>query len=314
MGSGHSHSHAGPVGTGAADRRWLLLAAAVVTAFLIAEATVGFVIGSLALLSDAGHMLTDAGALIVAVIASKIVERPVRGAYTYGFARVDALSGQANGITLILLAIWFVVEAIRRLLHPADVPGLGVVITAAIGILVNLLATWCAGRASRDGLNVRGAIAHLVNDMWAFAATFLAGVIILATGWHRADSVASLVVAALMVWSGWGLIRASGRVFLEAAPADIDPMEVGAVLAAVDGVREVHDLHVWDLGAGQPALSAHILVDPGRDCHGVAGTVRAQLSERFGITHATLQSEHADRATTDTADCADVHGPVHAAP
>ena len=179
--------------------------------------------------------------------------------------------------------------------------------------MVNVAATWCASRASRDGLNVRGAIAHLVNDIWAFAATLIAGVIIMLTGWTRADPIASLLVAALMVWSGWGLIRDSGRVFLEAAPAGVDPMDVGATLAAVAGVREVHDLHVWDLGAGQAALSAHVIVDPGCSCHEVADQVRVLLAERFAITHATLQSEHADRPGPAGVqpECNDVHGPVH---
>ncbi|MCW2525913.1 MAG: cation diffusion facilitator family transporter [Pseudonocardiales bacterium] len=311
--TGHAHSHAPPVPKGRADRRWLLMAAAIVAVFLVAEAIVGFAIGSLALLSDAGHMLSDAGALLVAVLASKIAERPARDAYTYGFARVDALSGQANGITLLLLAVWFVVEAVRRLIDPSDVPGLAIVITAAIGIVVNILATMCANKAASKGLNVRGAVAHLVNDIWAFAATLVAGVIIIATGWTRADAIASLLVAALMAWSGWGLIKASGRVFLEAAPAGVHPMAVGAALAAIPGVREIHDLHIWDLGAGQAALSAHVIVDPGRSCHAVADEVRELLEHRFEITHATLQSEHADRMRDDGGDpeCVDTHGPIH---
>lgn len=160
---------------------------------------------------------------------------------------------------------------------------------------------------------MRGVIAHLVTDIWAFAATLAAGVLIIETGWTRADPIASLVVAASMVWSGWGLIRASGRVFLEAAPAGVDPMEVGASLAAIDGVAEVHDLHVWDVGAGQASMSARVLVESGLSCHGVADSVRALPAERFAITHATLQREHIDRELhgAPLPECTDTHGPIH---
>jgi cobalt-zinc-cadmium efflux system protein len=304
------HQHA-PVIDANTDQKWLLRAAAIVVTFMVGEAIVGFAIGSLALLSDAGHMLSDAGALMVAVVAARIARRPARGAYTYGFARVDALSGQASGITLLLLALWFVVEAVRRLIHPSPVAGLAVLITAAIGVVVNLGATWCTSRATADGLNIRGVMAHLITDVWAFAATLLAGIVILSTGWNRADAVASLVVAALMVHSGWGLIRSSGRVFLEAAPAGIDPAAVGARLAEVDGVAELHDLHVWDLGASNAAMSAHVLVRPELDCHAVAATVRDVLAAEFAITHATLQSEHIDRLGDEA--CVDAHGPAHLA-
>src|SRR4051794_34874873 len=157
-------------------------------------------------------MLTDAAALLVAVIASRLAERPARGAYTYGFARVDALSGQANGITLLLLAVWFLVEGIRRLFDPSDVRGGVVAVVAMVGVVVNLPAPWLAGRADRESLNVRGVLAHLVTDVWAFVATLVAGLVIMGTGWQRADAVASLAVATLMAWTGIRLVRDAGRV------------------------------------------------------------------------------------------------------
>src|SRR4051812_38612742 len=187
------------------------------------EVVAGLLAHSLSLLADAGHMLTDAAALLVAIIASRLAERPARGAYTYGFARVDALSGQANGITLLLLAVWFTIEGIRRLVHPAQVHGGVVAVVAVIGVVVNLAATWRAAHADRSSLNVRGVLAHLLTDIWAFVATLVAGVIVFATGWERADPIASFVVAALMAWTGASLVRAAGRVFLEAAPQGIDP-------------------------------------------------------------------------------------------
>ncbi|MDT4942703.1 MAG: cobalt-zinc-cadmium efflux system protein, partial [Pseudonocardiales bacterium] len=248
----HAHAHPAP-GTsahpapGAGDRRWLLAALGVVVVFMAAEVTAGLLAHSLALVADAGHMLTDAAALLLAVIASRLAERPARGAYTYGFARVDALSGQANGITLLLLAAWFTVEGVRRLVDPPSVHGGVVAVVAALGVLVNLVATGLASRANRASLNVKGVLAHLVTDVWAFVATLVAGLVVLGTGWSRADAVASLLVAALMAWTGVILVRAAGRVFLEAAPKGVDPLALGAELAAMAGVAQVHDLHVWVL-------------------------------------------------------------------
>jgi cobalt-zinc-cadmium efflux system protein len=300
------------VAGGVRDRRWLLAAFGVIAAFMVGEFVAGLLSGSLALLADAGHMLTDAAALLLAVIASRVAERPARGAFTYGFARVDALSGQANGITLLLLAIWFVVEGIRRLIAPPEVQGAVVSIVAVIGIAINALATWLAGRADRRGLNVRGVLAHLVTDAWAFGATLTAGLVVTFTGWLRADAVASLVVAGLMAWTGYGLVRDANRVFLEAAPDEVDPHDLGRELAGFAGVTQIHDLHVWVIGAGEAALSAHVLVDPARDCHSVAETLRAHLAEGHDIRHVTLQVDHADSVAAHMAqDCAEAHGEVH---
>lgn len=305
--SSHNHAH-----SPGADRRWLGAALAVIVAFMVGEVIAGLLSHSLALLTDAAHMLTDAAALAVAIIASRIVQRPARGAFTYGFARVDALSGQASGITLILLAVWFAIEGVRRLFAPVGVHGGAVAVVALIGVAVNLVATMLAGRADRDSLNVRGVVAHLVTDLWAFAATVVAGVVVLTTGWTRADSIASLVVATVMAWTGWRLVHAAGRVFLEAAPSGVDPVELGQQLAQTDGVAEVHDLHVWEIGPGTVALSAHVLVRPPRDCHEVAAALRTTLREWYGIGHVTLQTDHADAADQHAAaECADAHGAVH---
>jgi cobalt-zinc-cadmium efflux system protein len=281
----HGHSHHRHGGADA-DRRWLSAALALIVGFLVCEVVVGLAVGSLALLTDAGHMLTDALALGVAVIAAGLARRPARGAYTYGFTRVDAISAQANGITLLLLAAWFTVAAVRRLFDPPDVPGGAVLAVALVGVAVNLLAVLLAARADQSSLNVRGALAHLMTDLWAFVATAAAGAVMLLTGWTRADAVASLVVAVLMVRSGIGLVRSAGRVFLEAAPDGSDPARIGRSMAAVTGVREVHDLHVWDLGAGEPALSAHLVIETSHDCHEVAHGVRQVLAGRYSATTA----------------------------
>jgi cobalt-zinc-cadmium efflux system protein len=292
----------------------LLGALALIVAFMAAEIVAGLLAHSLVLISDAGHMLTDAVALGIVVIAARIARRPAQGAYTYGYVRVDALSGQANGITLILLAVWFTVESIRRLLHPGDVAGGVVTVVALVGLVVNLAATMLVTRADRTSLNVRGAVAHLVTDVWAFAATFVAGLVILLSGWSRADAIASLCVAALMAWTGGSLVRAAGRVFLEAAPPGLDPHLLGTALAAIEGVREVHDLHIWQIGPGEPAVSAHVLVQPPFDCHEVSGRLRELLARGYGISHVTLQADHADAPTHLADDCADAHGEVHISP
>jgi cobalt-zinc-cadmium efflux system protein len=307
--AGHSHGHAAV--TAQADRRWLFASLAVILAFMCGEVVVGLAAGSLALLTDAGHMLTDAAALGVAIVASKVAQRPARGAYTYGFTRIDALSAQANGITLLLLACWFTVAAIRRLVNPPDVNGTAVLVVALIGVAVNGLAVLLASRANPNSLNIRGAVAHLINDLWAFLATAIAGLVVVVTGWASADAVASLIVAALMAYAGIGLVRAAGRVFLEAAPTGSDPALIGQAMAEVDGVAEVHDLHVWDLGAGEAALSAHVVVAESFDCHHVALDVRLVLADTYRIGHATLQADHrhADQTLVDDGCASAGHGP-----
>jgi len=189
-----------------------------------------------------------------------------------------------------------------------------VAVVALIGVAVNLAATWFASRADRASLNVKGVLAHLVTDIWAFIATFVAGVVVLGTGWTRADPIASLLVAALMAWTGVYLVRAAGRVFLEAAPKGLDPQALGDELAAVDGVAEVHDLHVWVLGSNAAAMSAHVLVQPDFDCHTVAADLRTKIADRHGIEHVTLQVDHEEQQLHDADSCADPHGVVHMSP
>lgn len=304
---GHEHTH----GSGSSDRRLLAAAFALIVAFMLGELVAGFVAHSLALLTDAAHMLTDAAALLVAIVSAAVVRRPARGAYTYGFARVDALSGQANGITLVLLAVLFEVEAVRHLIDPPEVRGGVVTVVAVLGAIINVLAVLLAGRADQGSLSVRGAVAHLVNDAWAFAATLAAGVVVLTTGWQRADPVASALVGLLMLWTGVGLVRAAGRIFLEAAPSGVDPHALGAELAGVPGVAQLHDLHVWQLGPGETAMSAHVLVDAPFDCHDVSSRLREVLARRHGIGHVTLQADHADARTHVLDECEDAHGEVH---
>ncbi|MGZ4335422.1 MAG: cation diffusion facilitator family transporter [Gaiellaceae bacterium] len=285
----HAHDHAH---RREGDRRLLIGALALIAALMVAEIVAGILAGSLALLADAGHLVSDALALGFAVVAVTLAARPAYGRWTYGLGRLEILSAQANGLLLALVGIWIVYGAIRRLVAPVDVHG-GVVLAVALaGIAVNLAATGLLSHASRESLNVRGAFLHVATDLIAFVGTAVAGLVILLTGWDRVDPIAGLLVAALMFWAAYGLIRDSTRVFLEASPGNIDPDDVARAIVAVPDVREVHDLHVWTLTSGFPVLSAHVLVSPGADCHGLRRDVEAMLAERFGLDHSTLQVEH----------------------
>jgi cobalt-zinc-cadmium efflux system protein len=310
MGAGHGHGHGHGV-SAAADRKLLSGALALILAFMAAEVAVGLAAGSLALITDAAHMLTDAAAIALALIAIRLSARPPAGGFTYGLKRVEILSAQANGITLLLLAVFFVYESISRMFHPPEVEGALVLITGVVGIVVNLIATWLISKANRSSLNVEGAFQHILNDLFAFIATAVAGLVVLLTGFARADSIAALIGAALMLKAGVGLVRDSGRIFLEAAPAGLDPATVGAELCAVPGVVEVHDLHVWVITSGEPAVSAHILVSEGLDCHDIRGQIEKLLAERHHLTHATLQVDHASADAVQAAHCSDAHGEVH---
>ncbi|WP_285774258.1 cation diffusion facilitator family transporter [Microtetraspora sp. NBRC 13810] len=309
--------------SGETDRRLLTGALFLIVGFMAVEVVIGFVADSLALISDAGHMLTDAVAIVFALVAMRIAARPPRGGFTYGLKRAEIMSAQINGITLLLLSAFFVVEGVRRLIEPPQVEGAFVVATGLAGIVVNVAATWLLGKADRSSLNVEGAFQHVLNDLYAFIATTAAGVVILLTGWGRADAVAALVIAALMLHSGWRLVRDSGRVFMEAAPVGMNPAEIGRRVAALDSVVEVHDLHVWEVTSGYAALSAHILVVPGADCHAVRQAAERMVHEAYGVEHTTLQVDHAPPdllhigevvSRAGDGHCADPHGPAHRRP
>jgi cobalt-zinc-cadmium efflux system protein len=287
----HAHDHAHGISHGA-DRRLLLVALGLIVAFLVGEVVVGLVVGSLALLADAGHMLTDAGALGLALVAMRLAARPATGAYTYGLKRVEILSAQVNGLTLAVLVVVFAIVGVRRLLEPPDVSGTAVATVAAVGIVVNLAAAALIARADRRSLNIAGAYWHIVTDLFAFIATVVAGLVIRWTGWARADALAALLVAALMAVAAYRLLRDSFRVFLEAAPRGLDAGVVEASIRGVDEVTDVHELHVWEVTSGFPALSAHVLVEPSADCHERRLAIEALLGSEFAIRHTTLQVDH----------------------
>ncbi len=294
-GSGHDHGIAVN-----ADRRYLLTALALLAGFMALEVVVAFVSGSLALLSDAGHMLSDVGAIAGSLWAMSLAARPAAGAWTFGWKRAEILSAAGNGITLLVVAGIVAVEAVRRLIHPPAVAGLPVLVVALVGVAVNIAAAAVLARANRSSLNVAGSYQHILTDLYGFIGTVVAGIVILATGFTRADSIASLIVVGLMVHAAMGLLRDSGRVLLEGAPEGTDLGSVRDHLLGTDHVQDVHDLHVWTVTSNLPTLSAHVVVRDDCFTDGHAPRVLDQLQDcllgHFDVEHSTFQLEPAGHA------------------
>jgi cobalt-zinc-cadmium efflux system protein len=296
-GHGHAHHHHGGAGhshsvSADADKRYLTVALLLIVGFMAFEVIVGILAHSLALLSDAGHMLTDAAALGLSLFVIRLLQRPTGGQLTYGMRRAEVLSGQANGAVLLVLAILVTYEAISRLITPPEVAGRLVTAVAASGVVVNVAAAWVLAKANRESLNVEGSFQHILTDLYAFIGTLIAGVVIVLTGFNRADAIASLVVAGLMFRSGYLLQHKAIRVLLESAPESMVTEDVGWAMAHAKDVSQVHDLHVWELAPGAPILTAHVLVAPHADCHAIRRSLEQMLRQRFQITHTTLQVDH----------------------
>ena len=288
---GHDHGHDHTISADA-DRGKLRLALGLILGFMVVEVAAGLIAGSLALLSDAAHMLTDAAAIGLALWALSLATRPPSGRFTFGLGRAEVLSAQANGAALLVLAGVIGLEALRRLLDPPDVEGGVVIVVGLLGAGVNIGAAWALARAQRQSLNVAGARAHVITDLYASLGAALAGALVLLFGWRWADPVAALLVALLMLVTAWKLLRDSARVLLEGTPAGMDADAIGRALAGHPGVSEVHDLHVWEVTTDFPALAAHVMVAPGDDCHRIRRELQNDLAERFGIRHTTLQVDH----------------------
>ena len=288
----HDHAHDHRISP-AADGRWLAIALAIVLAFMGVEIVAGILADSLALLSDAAHMLTDAGAIGLALVAARLAARPPGGRFTFGLGRAEILSAQLNGALLLVLAGVIAWEAGKRIYEPPDVEGAFVLVVGLAGAAANVASAAALSRAERRSLNVEGARQHILADLYASIAAALSGGLILLTGVRELDGIAALVVAGLMVASGWRLLREASAVLLEGAPAGVDPDRIGRTLAAQQGVIEVHDLHVWEVTSGFPAVAAHVIVAAGEDCHQRRRDLQRVLDEEFGVEHTTLQVDHA---------------------
>lgn len=291
--AGHGHSHVSV--SSVAEPRWLWMALWLNVGVALLEVVAGIISGSTALLSDAAHVVTDALAIGIALGAIVLARRPAKGSYTYGLARVEILGAQANGATLLVLAGMLAVGAVIRLLDPPAVDGTLVAVTGAFGLLANVLAAWALAKANRESLAVEGAYQHALMDAVSSVAAIIAGVLIVLGTSSVVDPIFALVVTALMVRSGWAILLSSSRVLLEAAPAGLKPGEVGETLAEYPGVVEVHDLHVWELTQGFPAVTAHVVVEAGNDCHETRFRLQQLLAREFGVEHCTLQVDHDHR-------------------
>lgn len=287
----HRHTHTHEIPADASSTR-LRVALTLICSLMVGEAVAGALAHSLALISDAGHMLADAAAIGFSLLAIRMTRSPARPRFTFGLGRAEILSALLNGMTLLVLAVLIVVEAIGRLLSTPNVQAGVVLAVAAAGALVNLLATWTLAGADRSSLNVEGSFQHILTDLFAFLGTILAAIVILLSGFMKADAIASLAVAALMLRSSYGLLGEAVRILLEGAPIDLDTQEIGRALASHPGVVEAHDLHLWEITSGFQALTAHILVTQATDSHAVREELHELLRERFHIEHTTLQVEH----------------------
>jgi cobalt-zinc-cadmium efflux system protein len=291
----HAHAHGSHSHTRRSlQRRALWIALVANAAFMVVEVAGGISFRSLALLADAAHMLSDVAALGIALIAQHLVDRRATERHTYGLQRAEVLGAQANGLALVAVAGWIIYEAIQRIGEPSDVVGVGVVVVATFGLAVNVGSAVLLARAAGQSLNMRGAFVHMVMDAAGSVAAIVAGVAVI--GWNAdwVDPLASILIALLVLWSAWGLLRDTAHVLLEGTPRGMDPATVEAVLSADDQVEAVHHLHLWNLASDVPALSAHVVLRGEVSLHEAQASgdrLKAELEHRFGISHATLELE-----------------------
>ena len=288
----HGHDHR--VGSGRS--RALALALAITASFTVVEVVGGVLTGSLAVLADAVHMLSDNVSIALALVAVWLASKPATPERTFGYKRAEVLAALANGVTLVALAIWIFVESFRRLENPAEILGGWMLAIALVGIVVNVAAGAILYRARDNSLNVEAAFRHVFADLLGSFGVAAAAVVILATGWLQADALVSIFIGVLVLASSWSILRDATTILLEGAPKGIETREVGQRLAGAPGVVEVHDLHVWTITSGFPALSAHVLVGRGEDCHQRRRELELLLSDEFGLTHTTLQVDHVGEA------------------
>ena len=286
----------------ARSQKALGIALAMTLLFALIEVVTGFMSNSLALISDAGHMVTDAAALGLALLAQLIAKRPPSARHSFGLVRAEALAAFVNCLAMLALVAWIVYEAVQRLSHPEPVQGGVVLVVAAIGAAINLIVAWVLSRDSGN-INTRAALVNVLGDLLGSVAAIAAGAIIYFTGWLRIDPILSIFVSLLILKSTWGILRESYHFLMEGVPHGIDYLQVGADLAEVEGVLSVHDLHVWDMSPGHPALIGHLEIRDLAEWPAVLKRVRDMLFEKHGIDHVTLQPEALDGLPLDSGHC-----------
>jgi cobalt-zinc-cadmium efflux system protein len=284
----HLHHHHDHFRSGNARRMVVALA---INVAMFAVSVVGWLVfNSLALLADAGHVFSDIGAIALGLAAGWAASRPAHGRRTFGLGRTEIFAALVNGVALIAVAVWVFVAAIGRLSGTADVDGVGVAVVGAFGLMGNGIATLVLARGERGDINLEAVLRHSAADALGSLGALAAGLVIAAGGPQEADAIAAMLIALLILLGSWRLIRDPLDVLLESAPRDLDVQEVGAAMCRVEGVREVHDLHIWTVTSGFPALAAHLRVDPHGDPDEIRLQVETLLRERFGISHTTLQT------------------------
>ena len=281
--SHHHHDHAAPH-----SQKRLIVALMVTFGFAFIELAGGFWSGSLALISDAGHMMTDSAALLLALIANLIGQRPANAANSYGYARAELIGALINSLTMMALVVWIIVEAVQRLLNPQPVNGLGVMVIAIIGLLVNVISAWQLSH-DHDNLNSRAALIHVLGDLLGSVAAIAAGAVIYFTGWKPIDPILSIAVALLILRSTWALLSKSTHLLMEGVPEGVNLEQLGEKLAATPGIKEVLDLHVWNIGGQRTALSAHLLIATPDLWPTLILQINTMLARDYGIDHVTLQ-------------------------
>jgi cobalt-zinc-cadmium efflux system protein len=290
VGTPHQHGHANDHRS--ASRRALLLVLGLTLAFTVVEVAGGFLTGSLALLADAGHMVSDVFSFGLALVALTLAQRPASPRRSFGFQRAEILAAFVNGIALVLVSAWIVWEAIQRLDDPPEILGGWMLLVALAGLAVNAGAAAILMRSGRESLNVEAAFRHVIADLLGSVGVLVAALVILLTGWYLVDPLVSIAIALLIVASAWGILRDSTAILMEQTPSGSDADAVARAIVEVPGVTSVHDLHVWRITSGFDALSAHVLVGRGEDCHALRRDVERAIERRFGITHTTLQVDH----------------------
>jgi cobalt-zinc-cadmium efflux system protein len=273
---------------------WVL---AVTVVYCLAEFIAGYFANSLALISDAVHMLTDIAALVIGLLTLRISTRPASSGKTYGYLRAEILGALLNGLFLWLLVVFIWIEAVRRLRSPEPVAGLAVMGVAIVGLGINSFSAWMTshGGHASYGMAIRSVFVHVCSDLVGSLGVLVAGALVYFTGWHVADPAVSILIGGLVLWGSWGLVREGVDILMEAVPAEIDMDELRCNLLAVRGTEEVHDLHVWCLSSRQFALSVHAVITPEADHDRVLSEISAILSEKFRIHHMTVQLERDSR-------------------
>jgi cobalt-zinc-cadmium efflux system protein len=285
------------------NRRALAITLALTASFTVVEVVGGLLTGSLALLADAGHLLSDNFSLGIALFAAWLAGRPETPEKSFGYKRAEILAALANGVTLVVISIWIFAEALSRLREPPEILGVPMLAIAVLGLVVNLVGAVVLSRSGGENLNMQGAFRHVIADALGSLGAIAAALVIVLTGWRYADPIASAAIATLILASSWSLLRDSTNILLEAAPRNINTVDVGRKMVGTEGVVEVHDLHVWTITSGFPALSAHVLVGQNEDCHARRRELEDLLAREYGISHTTLQVDHVGDHESET------HGP-----